>query len=76
MLLLHFRILADPGMGDQLHCLEQGGFWANIIGGALVLKSLPTPSLKLARKTPGSHMLKQMKTHSPEVQVLDAMSLG
>lgn len=49
MFLLHFRILRIPGMGDQLHCLEQRGFWANIIGGALVLKSLPTPSLKQAR---------------------------
>ena len=76
MLLLHFRILAVPVMGDQFHCVEQGGFWANIIGGALFLKSLPTPSLKQARKTPGSRVPKQMKTHSPEAQVLDAMSLG
>ena len=74
--MLHFRILAVPVMGDQFHCLEQGGFWANIIGGALVLKSLPTPSLKQARKTPGSRVPKQMKTHSPEAQVLDAMSVG
>ena len=49
MFLLHFRILGIPGMGDQLHCLERRGFWANITGGALVLKSLPTPSLKQAR---------------------------
>lgn len=74
-LLLHFRHLSAPGIRDQLNCLEQRGFWVNSSGGAIVLESLPIPPLKQAGKTPMPPH-KQMKTHSQEAQLLDAISMG